>query len=418
MAARRAAAAAADTATFSLTPARVVPGVIDHSTKEGQCLFDKATMPLRPDKGHDLVADELQGPLNNLKTRAQECGWNDPGGVLIIDTDPGDADSPKCDVIEKHGVPTLQLIQECEDTCIRQQTRKAQENFMVFQCLMNSLSDIGKAKMFAWKQDYTIIDDATDKKNESCNCLLKIMLRESHIDCNATVATIRKSLSKLDDYMAKCGHNVVAFNTCVNSLIEGLSARGKTSTDLLTNLFVGYLACSDQEFRNYIKDKENKHEEGEDLSYQELMLLAVNKCKIRKTKNEWNAPSEQEEKILALETKLNQLKRGSPNGKTKEPKKKKRKERKPLPDWMTKKPAQADINDPKTVKDKQCHWCSTETGGKCEGAWRRHKPSECKGKAFAFDQSGKRKSPEKAADANKKAKLTAALANMSIDNEE
>jgi len=106
MAAGRAAAAAAGV-TFSLTPARAAPGVIDHASKEGQRLFDKATMPLRPDKGCDLVADELQGLLNNLKTRAQEYGWNDPGGVLIIDTDPGDADSPKCDMIEKHGVPTL-----------------------------------------------------------------------------------------------------------------------------------------------------------------------------------------------------------------------------------------------------------------------------------------------------------------------
>ena len=132
--------------TFSLTPARAVPGVIDYASKEGQCLFDKATMPLRPDKGCDLVADELQGLLNNLKTRAQECGWNDPGGVLVIDTDPGDADSPKYDMVEKHGVPTLQLIQEHEDTCIRDQTRKAQENFMVFQCLMNSLRMLGKLK--------------------------------------------------------------------------------------------------------------------------------------------------------------------------------------------------------------------------------------------------------------------------------
>ena len=125
---RAAAAAAAAGVTFSLTPARAAPGVIDCASKEGQCLFDKATMPLCPGKGCDLVADELQGLLNNLKTRAQECGWNDPDGVLIITSDPNDADAPKCDMIEKHGVPTLQLIQEHEDTHIQDQTRKAQEN--------------------------------------------------------------------------------------------------------------------------------------------------------------------------------------------------------------------------------------------------------------------------------------------------
>ena len=96
---RRAAAAAG--VTFSLTPARAVPGVIDCASKEGQHLFDKATLPLCASGGCDLVAEELQGLLNNLKTRAQECEWNDPDGALIIIADPLDADSPWCDMIEK-----------------------------------------------------------------------------------------------------------------------------------------------------------------------------------------------------------------------------------------------------------------------------------------------------------------------------
>ena len=85
---------------------------------------------------------------------------------------------------------------------------------------------------------------------------------------------------------------------------------------------------------------------------------------------------------------------------------------------MKKKPAQADLNEPKTVREKKCHWCSSETGGKCEGVWCHHKPSECKGKPFSFDQNDKRKSPEKGANANKKARLSEVLANMSIDQEE
>ena len=28
---------------------------------------------------------------------------------------------------------------------------------------------------------------------------------------------------------------------------------------------------------------------------------------------------------------------------------------------------------------KEYYWCSPETGGKCQGAWRRHKPSDCEG---------------------------------------
>ena len=103
---------------FSLTPARAVPGVIDCTTKKDQHLFDKAASPLHASGGHDLVAEELQGLLNNLKTRAQECGWTNNGRVLIIVADPLNADGPKCNMIEHHGVPTLEFIQECKDTCI------------------------------------------------------------------------------------------------------------------------------------------------------------------------------------------------------------------------------------------------------------------------------------------------------------
>ena len=92
-----------------------------------------------------------------------------------------------------------------------------------------------------------------------------------------------KALVNLTNMWSNVLTMLLPFNTCINSLIEGLSAHGKTSTDSLTNLFVGYLACSDQEFRTCTKEKENKHEEGEDLTHQELMLHAANKHKIRKT---------------------------------------------------------------------------------------------------------------------------------------
>lgn len=57
------------------------------------------------------------------------------------------------------------------------------------------------------------------------------------------------------------------------------------------------------------------------------------------------------------------------------------------------------MTKPKQFKGKDWHWCPTETGGQCEGHWRIHKPSECKGKAFKFKDSekddSKRKSDKK-----------------------
>ena len=64
-----------------------------------------------------------------------------------------------------------------------------------------------------------------------------------------------------------------------------------------------------------------------------------------------------------------------------------------IPDFFGTKPKKGDEKKPKTWKSKNWYFCSEETGGKCDGLWRRHKPSECEGKAAkkAEDKSNKRK---------------------------
>ena len=53
--------------------------------------------------------------------------------------------------------------------------------------------------------------------------------------------------------------------------------------------------------------KEEEYEEGSPMTADSLMNLAANKCKIRLRRNEWNAKSESETKILALKGKLMSL---------------------------------------------------------------------------------------------------------------
>ena len=65
----------------------------------------------------------------------------------------------------------------------------------------------------------------------------------------------------------------------VKLLVDGLKSRGKVTQDLLVNLFKGYLACSDNEFVEYIKRKQDKYEEGEDLEPDLLMINAADKYK-------------------------------------------------------------------------------------------------------------------------------------------
>jgi hypothetical protein len=88
-------------------------------------------------------------------------------------------------------------------------------------------------------------------------------------------------------------------------LIDFLPARGKTTQDLLTNLFKGYLSASDKVFVYYIGCRKlKKYEEGDPTTADGLMEQADNKFKLLKVHNKWNAPSQEEEKILALEARV------------------------------------------------------------------------------------------------------------------
>lgn len=51
------------------------------------------------------------------------------------------------------------------------------------------------------------------------------------------------------------------------------------------------------------------------------------------------------------------------------------------PSWMSKRPKDSELHKPKTHKGKLWWYCLPETGGKCNGEYRRHKPLESKGTA-------------------------------------
>jgi hypothetical protein len=130
--------------------------------------------------------------------------------------------------------------------------------------------------------------------------LLKVIIRDSYVDMNAMTTYIRDQLSRCDELLPVIDYDIVKLNLHVQSLLEALNARGEMTPDLLTNLFKGYKAAKDEKFVKYTEKKEEFYEEGNDLRANKLMSLAKTKWSIHKQKHLWNAPSKQEEKILAL----------------------------------------------------------------------------------------------------------------------
>ena len=54
------------------------------------------------------------------------------------------------------------------------------------------------------------------------------------------------------------------------------------------------------------------------------------------------------------------------------------------PAWFQQRPIDSELKKPKEWNGIKWYYCHKDTGSKCDGKWRRHKPSSCKGKASVF----------------------------------
>ena len=390
------------TPPFSRHPGRISHGVIDFSSKPGWNHWKMATEKLQGDL-YDCKPDGFYQFMKRLKARACLFGWSGDGGILSIAPDACKPNVKK-DLLKDYGVFSYERIAEHEVTYINKDTRAAQDNIMLYNCLMNSLSMTGMAKLNIHDKQYIL----GNPPSEAGLSLLKVLIRESHLDSNATPTMIRTKLSNLDDYLEEADNDVEEFNRYVQMLIDSLSARGETTHDLMTNLFKAYAACSDAIFVRYIADIQTKWEDGEDLNATELMERAHRKFKTLKTKKIWKAPSAEEEKLLALQVQMNDLnkkyelkkkklqrikKRRSVAGDDDKNPRDKKKPKKEKPSWFTKRPKDADLYKPREWNGFMWHYCSKETGGNCDGVYRIHKPADCvsKKKVPGKDKDGSKK---------------------------
>ncbi len=358
---------------FALSPALATRGVIDYNTRTGERIYTSATKEL-DDTKYDGEAHGLTAFLELLGERATNFGWD--SSILMI---PIPGETPK-NLLSEYGTIPMEPIRTHEESYIDTPTRNAQDTNLLYECIMNSISSECKAKLTIWKREYKV------GPLPSGNLLLKVLIRECHLDTNATVGGIRNRLSTLDTYLPTVGYNISQFNMYVKNLVNQLRARGEYTNDLLVNLFKGYLAASDRAFTGYIEKKLEAYEEGQPITADQLMLWARNKYDLLRDKGTWNAPTDEEEKIIALQAQVKamakQLKHtkdsSKPNSKSSSKKSDKHKQtkKKEKPEWFTTKPK--DLNKKVQWNNREWQWCGKDTGGKCE-SFVIHAPNECKG---------------------------------------
>ena len=385
---RRLITMAAPRAIFALSPARAnSQQYIDYNTSAGAKLFNKVTAPL--DYTFDVEQGSIQTFIESLKDRANMAGWNaENSDILSIGN---------FNLLEEYGVLTLEEIQADAANYIDTESRKAQNSYQMYVCIMGSLTDAGRAKLLTRSNLYT-------RDNVSSGPLLfKVLMMMATVDTVATISHIRLSLSNLDNYMSTIKDDIEKFNQYVRQQRQDLLARGQRSDDLLVNLFKGYLSCSDRSFTEYIHRKKDIYEEGGNVTVDTLMHDALNKYKNIKLEGKWNSLTPEQEKLLTLTAEFQELKdknlklsKGITNKSSNQKKSKKwnknsssnKKGKKKDFTWKKIPPKEGSKNT--IEKDgKTYHWCSEHL------AWCIHKPHECELKKEREDAAKKEKTEPK-----------------------
>jgi hypothetical protein len=171
-------------------------------------------------------------------TRAQVCGWNHIFTIPV--TDFVTVTTKSFNLLSQHGLAPILAVRTDALTFCATPSKHALDSFMACQCLLGLLTldflKIISADSISCHLPPIV---AMNGAVPSGPLLLKLIIRQAHVDSRATASFIRNSLTELDTKMLEPDSNIVKFNLCVAAQVKALSHRGETAQDLLTNLFKG-----------------------------------------------------------------------------------------------------------------------------------------------------------------------------------
>jgi len=91
----------------------------------------------------------------------------------------------------------------------------------------------------------------------------------------------------LETEFAGVNFDVTKLNSQVKIWVQQLQARGETTQDLLANLLRAYKTLPDSEIVDYVKQKTNDYDEGQEFTADSLMHLVGNKYATRSNEKDF-----------------------------------------------------------------------------------------------------------------------------------
>jgi hypothetical protein len=214
------------------------------------------------------------------------------------------------------------------------------------------------------------------------------------IDSVTITKTLCSNLRELPTFCSTIKGDIELLHSYFNSTYIQIIARGVMVEDPVEILFSAYVVVPCNNFRSYIKRKQDAYTDGTlTLTHKELIMLATNKFNLLKREGTWGAKSPDEDKVVAMQAELTAL-RGqfqlAPNlkratgvkdddkaggkkqggGDNMKQKNKKnntnKKEQKRYENWKKTPPKEGESHE-KEIKGRTWHWC------KHHMAWGNHK---------------------------------------------
>jgi hypothetical protein len=307
---------------FALAPALAdTHAYLDLDTPKGAKLYNKGTSALAGSPFDFEDPTDLQLFLDAITSKSKAHGW---GRIFTIPTVGG----TKQHLLQSYGMVTLKAATADALTYYDTETKEAQDSFMLFQCLIASVTQDFMRSINTERFSYHLGHDDTPVGT----LFLKIVISKVHVDSRATVGYLRLAIGKLDSKMLEFNSDVIQFNQYVKRVLMELVARGEKSDNehILINIFHSYASVADTEFRAFTSRKREIWEEGDNISVADLMALGEHKFKSIKLSGKWQAPTDADEKIIALSARFEERMSRPPKGKPTTPKPKKVKEGKSL----------------------------------------------------------------------------------------
>jgi hypothetical protein len=296
-------AGAAPLDNFAATPAMVNhQDLINYSTKVGTRIYNEGCKKLTTE--FDMKSSGTIVYTTELQAKCVKMGWHIGTQQIINFTN---AAGSTINIVHQYEqINTAMLQAQCEVFCKSTgalfQARARQNNTMMSKCIMKMLTPAARVRLLPFQRDYEI-DNVI-----YAPLLHKKIMALATINSVTTTKTLHNNLRELPTYCSTIKGDIKLLHSYFDSNYTQIIARGATVDNPINILFFGYMVVPCNNFRSYIKHKQDAYTDGTlILMQEELIMLATNKFNLLMQEETWGAKSPDDDKIVAMQAELTAL---------------------------------------------------------------------------------------------------------------